>query len=188
MSVIFINLWHKPGFWSPLSYLCTCSSCMLDVYLMLMLCMRLVHVRTDDSPKIITLANVRRYLIKFHVLHMVTLSLMCPFRLKAASWSCCHAPAGSAAAHPAPHNCTSTADSILRCWASSVMLPGYLWQMPLNRGCSLQAIHGCCGMKLPCWLCPTLPRALEGSIVLPLPARLSGMDGVFSQPSMKLLG
>lgn len=67
-------------------YLYTCSSCMLEVYLMLMLCMHVVHVCTDDSSKINTLANVRQYLIKFHVLHMVTLFLMYTFRMKAASW------------------------------------------------------------------------------------------------------
>lgn len=34
---------------------------MLEVYLMLMLCMHVVHVCTDDSSKIDTLANVRQY-------------------------------------------------------------------------------------------------------------------------------
>lgn len=160
---------------------------------MLMLCMHVVHVCTDDSSKINTLANVRQYLIKFHVLHMVTLFLMCTFRMKAASWPsfCRSAPrcsrTSSRTCSSLPlHDWTSTADSILRCWASSLMLPGYLWQMPLNRGCSLQAIHGCCGMRLPHWLCPTLPRALEGSIVLPLPAWLSGMNGVFHNPPWNL--
>lgn len=42
---------------------------------------------------------------------------------------------------------------------------------PLNRGCSLQAIHGCCEMRLPHWLCPTLPRAVGGRIELLPPAR-----------------
>lgn len=49
------------------------------------------------------------------------------------------------------------------------MLPGYLWQMPLSQGCSLQPIHGCCGIRLPCRFWPTLPKPLRSSIVLPLP-------------------
>lgn len=49
------------------------------------------------------------------------------------------------------------------------MLPGYLWQMPLSQGCSLQPIHGCCGIRLPCRFWPTLPKPLRSSIVPPLP-------------------
>lgn len=68
----------------------------------------------------------------------------------------------------------SQSDSILRCWVSSRMLPGYLWQMaPSIEAALFQAIHGCCEMKLPHWLCPTLPRAVGSRIELLLPARLS---------------
>lgn len=42
-------------------------------------------------------------------------------------------------------------------------LPCYLWQMPLNTGCSLQPIHGRCGMRLPHWFWPALPKLLEGA-------------------------
>lgn len=47
-----------------------------------------------------------------------------------------------------------------------LMLPGYLWQMPLNRGDCLQSIHGCCGMRLPHLLWSTLPKPFRSVVFL----------------------
>lgn len=52
------------------------------------------------------------------------------------------------------------------------MLPGYLWQMPLNRGDCLQPIHGCCGMRLPHLLWSALPKPFRSSVVFLLTVSL----------------
>lgn len=41
--------------------------------------------------------------------------------------------------------------------------------MPLSQGCSLQPIHGCCGIRLPRRFWPTLPKLLSSTVVPPLP-------------------
>lgn len=41
------------------------------------------------------------------------------------------------------------------------MLPCYLWQLLLHHACSLQSIHGCCGMRLQQQFWDTHPNHLE---------------------------
>lgn len=50
--------------------------------------------------------------------------------------------------------------------AGSPTLPGYLWQMPLYRGRSLQPIHGCCGMRLPRRFWPARSKPLGSRSVV----------------------
>lgn len=111
---------------------------------------------------------------------MVTLCMMCTFRMKAASWTfqwCCSALVCccricSRTCCPTPLDFHSWFDpEALGVEANASWL--FMADGPLNQGCSLQAIHGCCEMRLPHWLCPTLPRAVGGRIELLLPARLS---------------
>lgn len=111
---------------------------------------------------------------------MVTLCMMCTFRMKAASWTfqwCCSALVCccricSRTCCPTPLDFHSWFDpEVLGVEANASWL--FMADGPLNQGCSLQAIHGCCEMRLPHWLCPTLPRAVGGRIELLLPARLS---------------